>query len=115
MPRSSSSSSRATASCWRTCSKACSTSPRSAGFSARRGRIAEGATPESALILCAPTTILRRTWMRKEPYGEGRDARISGGGHGAAPQCDVQGEARERTRDHRPYGGANGEETPQGA
>src|SRR6188472_1103662 len=83
-------------------------------FYCRRNKSARPSR-QSALILCACATILPRTSTGKEPYGEGRDARISGGGDGTAPQCHVQGEARERTRDHRPYGGANAQEPHQGA
>src|SRR5690242_15620054 len=72
-------------------------------------------TPQSGLILRHFPTILPRLAMRKEPYGEGRDARISGGGDGAPPERHFPGETRERTRDHRPYGGTNAQEPHQGA
>src|SRR5215471_18698129 len=79
------------------------------------GPEAPGSTPQSALILRVCATILPRTSIGKEPNGEGRDARISGSGDGTAPQRHVQGEARERTRDHRPHGGTNAQEPHQGA
>src|ERR1700704_393629 len=75
-----------------------------------------GEAPAISLILCGGATILRRDLkMRKEPYGEGRNARISGSGDRTPPQRHLQGEARERTRDHRPYGGTNAQEPYQGA
>src|SRR6266403_1265114 len=89
--------------------------------SSRRGEGEHGPAPQSytpanSLILCGGATILRRDLkMRKEPYVEGRNARISGSGDRTSPQRHIQGEARERTRDHRPYGGTNAQEPYQGA
>src|SRR6476619_8636550 len=52
---------------------------------------------------------------RKRPYGEGRNAGISGGSDRAAPQRHLQGETRERSRDQRPDGGTDAQEPDQGA